>query len=218
MRASVETLLSTVMKDLSHVGKESDDMLSPHPKSSAGSTLSGFDTPLLRWEAFSKLVRSVLLPMADVGVVHADIRLDPMEWSLCNMIVDERAHPSGEFRLIDLESLVVFRYARSRGVSQEYAISINHFGDSSSAHEFVFWQILWVAYVWCPMTSSDNLRTSWGFVYSFLKSDDEQFREFRNWIQGNFPDGVTRLQINQKLAKEDCVIEDTLEIFRTMFQ
>jgi hypothetical protein len=163
-------LLITVMK---HVYPRQETI-------QAARSCSGWGGPNC-WKSFTELVTSVLLPMAKVGVVHNDIRFDPLKWRLCNIIVDGEDETS-EFRLIDFESLVILGRAKSYHVSQNHAVSVKKFREAS-AHEFVFWQILWVAYLWCPMTKEENLETASCFVSRYAPGE-AKFRDFDQWIDG----------------------------------
>jgi hypothetical protein len=165
----------TLMKMLSSWDNE------PQRNSCAPST---FASPLLCWEAFIKLVRSVLLPLANIDVVHTDIRFDPRKKCFCNIVVDAEASQPREFRLIDFESLVILRQM-DRIELQDYAISLGHFRGHCSPHEFVFWQVLWMAYVWCPMTTSDTLVIAEDFVDHFFstKRDMESLQNGLRTIQ-----------------------------------
>jgi hypothetical protein len=106
-----------------------------------------FGTRFERWQAFSRLVQKVLLPMADENVVHTDVRFSPKDWKICNVLSFwDVTLNSREFALIDFESLVV--YNEGGDEKQEYAISLGHLGSSGTAYLFLFWQVLWVAYGW----------------------------------------------------------------------
>jgi hypothetical protein len=154
------------------------------------------------------------MPLASIGVVHTDIRFDPEQWSLRNIVLDQR-DGSMEFRMIDFESLVILNAALT--APQSYAISVNHLCRASTAHDFLFWQVLWVAYVWCPTTRSDNLVNAKTFVFNYLKIDEGEFDHFNHWIEGTLSDQLGRLVANRNDVKDDGVIEDTLEIFCAAF-
>jgi hypothetical protein len=174
--------------------------------------LGGADRPLLDWAAFSKLVRSVLLPMASVGVVHADIRFDRKTWRFCNILVDEKADQSSELRIIDFESLVVLRGASAAHVLQEYAISVPFFC-TESAYTFVLWLVLWVAYVLCPTTTRRNLVPAGVFVAKFSQSAGGRFCEFNDWIGGR----LGKLPAYRETTQNSNVIMRTLEVFDRVF-
>jgi hypothetical protein len=174
---------------------------------------SPFDTPLLCWEAFSKLVKCVLLPLANIGIVHTDIRFDPRKESVCNIVVD--AGLPSELRMIDFESLVILNDVK-KYESQDYAISLGHLRASYSPEAFVFWQVLWMAYVWCPNTAPDSLVIAWDFVDLFF-SDQAEFGKFTKWIEDNSKDGLRRINNTSTKQKDSRVILDTLAIFREVF-
>jgi hypothetical protein len=172
-----------------------------------------FDTPLLCWEAFGKFVKGVLLPLANIGVVHTDIRFDPGTESFCNIIVD--AGLPSELRMIDFESLVILDDV-DKNTWQNYAISLGHLRDSYSPEEFVFWQVLWMAYVWCPSTGPDSLVFAMDFVDLFF-SEQSEFGKFTKWIEDNSKDGLCRINDTSSKQRDSRVILDTLEIFREAF-
>jgi hypothetical protein len=192
----------TVMKMVSHLDNSQRN-------SSVVCAPSVFDTPLLRWEAFKRLTISTLLPMADVGVVHNDIRYDPEKLCFCNIIADSKA----EFRLIDFESLVILSNGSSDLPLQKYAISLRllRFG---SAHEFVLWQVLWVSYVWYPRKDSDVTLTAVKFVLRLLK---QRHRGFGHWIEANSSNGLSTISGNLKRTTKEGVLK-TLDIISEAFR
>jgi hypothetical protein len=184
---------------------------------SAASLPSVFGTTLLLWEAFSKLVKRVLLPMASIGVVHTDIRLDPHKQCVCNILADTEAGQPSELRVIDFESLVILDEMRGH-LMQDYAISLGHVRYSSSPVEFVFWQVLWMAYVWCPIATPDKLVTAEllveGFRYRYRES---QVKDFTQWIEGKSKKGLDWIIATCRGEKDVHVVEDALAFFRDAF-
>jgi hypothetical protein len=69
-------------------------------------------------------------------------------------------------------------------------------------------QVLWVAYLWCPTTSPDTLVTAGTFITKNMKSEGE-FDHFNRWIEDTVSRGLQRLATN---AKDERVIEGMLEI------
>jgi hypothetical protein len=153
-----------VMKDLSPSGEDPP--------------FDGFENPHARWEAFSRLVKNILFPMACVGVVHTDIRFDPANGRICNVLPtrNENGTPC-ELSPIDFESLAI--YADVPGNMQKYAISIGHLDNfSEPAHMFLFWQIVWVAYgFWTESEGAATLQEAY-FLVKCLFSKDERFVRF----------------------------------------
>jgi hypothetical protein len=118
-----------VMKDLSFSGRDA--------------LFNGFETSLARWEAFSRLARQTLVPMACNGIVHTDIRFDPATLRIHNVIpVTNEAGKPSEMCLVDFESLVEYKSAKME--MQQYAISLAHVKETQ-IHMFLFWQLVWVA-------------------------------------------------------------------------
>jgi hypothetical protein len=157
--------LVTVMTDLS-----SDGLLA-----NKASTVSpdAFDSPPILWVAFSDLARKLLLPMAKMDVVHLDIRFDPKSWSLCNILCVKNSKGQIELRLIDYESLVLCNAGNENHTWQKYAIPIDCLGADgpSGGLTFLFWQVLWVAYVCCPATRRENLVEARDFVQKLFVVD-----------------------------------------------
>jgi hypothetical protein len=100
------------------------------------------------WKAFCFLVRNVLL--ANVGVVHNDIRCvsdSRSKYDVYNILGKRGLGRVVELKLIDYESLVVFATSSPRIPYQSHAASVESFGRSRLAYEFLFWQLLLMAYV-----------------------------------------------------------------------
>jgi hypothetical protein len=92
------------------------------------------------WEGFSNLVTNVLLPLASMGIVHADIRpgFDETSNILCKF--DEEG---ASLKLIDYESLVkISTFVAPR--KGNYIKLVPNW----TATTFVWWQCLAVAYAW----------------------------------------------------------------------
>jgi hypothetical protein len=115
------------------------------------------------WAAFAKLVKNVLLPTADIHIVHTDIRFSPDKNTTYNILGSRNGDGSIDLRLIDFESLVVYGPNTRRYPEHTYAISMDHFS-TRSAHEFLFWQVLWMAYAWCPRQAHEDTVTASDFV------------------------------------------------------
>jgi hypothetical protein len=119
------------------------------------------------WSAFCGLVNSLLLPLADVNVIHLDIRSN--EKHTYNILVDENPTGSGNpndaivLHLIDFDSLVVG--TSTSGTQQDQAIfweSIKKFGAKgtwNSAHRYLLWQVLWIAYTWLPLSPMESKKS-----------------------------------------------------------
>jgi hypothetical protein len=196
----------TVMNMVSRLVDESQ-------RSSSAVHLTGsFHTPLLRWEAFRRMAKNTLLPLAELGVVHNDIRYDPEMLCFSNIIVDTNE----EFRMIDFESLVMLDDENDDESPdppmQEYAISLRQCF-FKSAYEFVFWQVLWVAYAWYPGLQSDVMVTSSEFVWRF---SSRRLDEFGNWIEVNSKNGLSKIYGKLGATTKEGV-EETLDIFSEVF-
>jgi hypothetical protein len=107
------------------------------------------------------------MPTANWNIVHTDVRSDPYDWSICNVLSywDEE-RKSYELALIDFESLIACGSAQNE--RQTYAISVRHMGYRGNPHLFVSWQVLWMAYGWWE--TSDKIEAPL-FVLNFFNRD-----------------------------------------------
>jgi hypothetical protein len=168
-----------------------------------------FDTHRRCWEAFRRLTISTLLPMADIGVVHNDIRYDPETLCFSNIILDDNE----EFRMIDFESLVILSNEASDLPLQDHAISLMH-RLFRSAHEFVLWQVLWAAYVWYPRSQSEAITTALEFVEEF---SSQRLRGFTDWIQNYSQNGLDTIYRNLT-GTTKAGVEQPLDIISGVFE
>jgi hypothetical protein len=168
----------------------------------------GVSNEPLEWAAFSKLARSVLLPMAKVGVVHTDIRFDPAKGRFGNLMVDQKDQ-SRELRLIDFESLVILGGIDGEQITQDYAISVPSL-IGMSAYTFVHWQVLWVAYVLCPHTP---LVTTGVFTSDYSTSMQGGFAQFNQWIGSE----IQEIPALLNTVRSRKVVESTLGVFDRRF-
>jgi hypothetical protein len=109
------------------------------------------------WDGFQDLVENALLPMAELGIVHADIRpgYDITSNILCKLETSkDTGVKKATMKLIDFESLVHFKrwypgYLDGRYVRKE---------DGWDATTYVWWQCMAVAYAWKETLNADSLR------------------------------------------------------------
>jgi hypothetical protein len=128
------------------------------------------------WKAFSDLVKKVLLPMANLNVIHADIRPG---WKQTSNILCQ-CHPNNasiELRLIDLESLMKF----SRMSTGDGRCMTTSLDEIKSAHQFLWWQVMHVAYIWYEQLVNDDPETLLveTFVQKLFCRRDSSFKSFR---------------------------------------
>jgi hypothetical protein len=97
------------------------------------------------WEGFEKLVKNVLLPMARMGIIHADIRPGYDETSnvLCTVEGEGTAQAKASLKLIDYESVVAISTWRAPANGSYIENQLNW-----SATTFVWWQCLAIAHAW----------------------------------------------------------------------
>merc|ERR1711971_767803 len=98
------------------------------------------------WKLFSVLCKNVLLPLADIGIVHQDLR-PGYDCTYNVMIGTTQKDATTKMRLIDYESLCsVSDYSRphvkGRGIDYRYPSNPNF------AHDFLFEQCVGIAYAW----------------------------------------------------------------------
>jgi hypothetical protein len=114
------------------------------------------------WDAFSVLVKKVLIPLAENDVIHVDIR-PGFEWT-ANLLF----HPKDfKMLLIDADSLVLFEVWKelSKQVKGSKLITaLPGSGKPKSALEFVLWQVIYVAETWMSQTRSHAASTRRIFV------------------------------------------------------
>jgi hypothetical protein len=142
------------------------------------------------WKAFDVLVQSVLLPLANAGIVHNDIRCVPdgsSKYNICNVLAKRKSDGVLELKLIDYDSLVMVKHVDDSIPIQPHAVSICSFrGPFLSAHEFVFWQVLWMAYVlWLPMDGGSKPAIEGIhilFDHLFRGADDICLKGFKDWL------------------------------------
>jgi hypothetical protein len=137
------------------------------------------DSRLHLWNAFATLVKNVLIPMASLDIIHTDIRFDPNSLCVYNILGTRNWWGGTELWLIDFESLLDCTTHTRRTEPQDYAISMTHFfvDPRDLAWSFLFWQVLWAAYVWSP-TRCEPLCNAWTFVQTFLLHK-ESFQPFK---------------------------------------
>jgi hypothetical protein len=154
------------------------------------------------WGGFSKLVKDVLLPMAEfAGVIHADIR--PGYDLTCNIFVDESTG-GATLKLIDYESFVLY--------SQWYAPAANYLRREykRDAVTFIWWQCVSVAYFWSEKLDVDS-RT---------KDDKFELDLMERMLQYNVvgPEWLMKLreQAKRKVSKEE--VESVLVVLADLFK
>jgi hypothetical protein len=145
------------------------------------------------WIAFQNLLKDFLIPMACLGIVHTDIRFNPTTKNrvMCNLL---HCRLTKRLALIDFESLAVFK-ERSDIKGQNYAISVVDIGNANSPFLFVFWQVLWAAYVW----TSDQVQEL-VFAGDFVRA---LFSKSNDASQSNL--SVFKERIGNLNTLEDCL-------------
>jgi hypothetical protein len=129
-------------------------------------------TPSVRWKAFRRLVETVFCPMAELDIVHADIRFDPTSKKMCNIVYFEE-NSTIEMAFIDFESLTV--YPEGTHFEHMYAIAHEDVPLDRTAFKFLFFQVLWSAYVWTKDLMEET-------AASFAESICTDFHSLRNYL------------------------------------
>ncbi len=133
--------LITIMRDLSN---DYEDLI---PKNNARKGL---------WVAFEELVMRVLLPLADMSVIHPDIRPG---WDFtANILYIKKgegrdACDMPAMQLIDFDSLVVFSDWSSPTVNFKYIDPEANW----TSYTFLWWQCLAVAYAWSNQIDQEDM-------------------------------------------------------------
>jgi hypothetical protein len=169
LKAVVETDagMVTVMKDLSKQGYE---MLQPRLHRDHLSVL---------WIAFEELVEKVLLPFANLGIIHPDIRpgYDITSNILCKVEGNQGRIECATMQLIDYESLVQCNAWSDPPNGDDRYISREVEWDAVT---FVWWQCLGVAYSWKERIIAKQLRQK-GMTY--LKGLVRKREEGPEWLR-----------------------------------
>jgi hypothetical protein len=143
------------------------------------------------WSAFCLLVNSLLLPMANVNVIHLDIRSTA---TFTYNIMVCASNDVVELRLIDYDSLVFCD--STSGTKQEDAVYWRDLDDAvvtvkgiskKSAHRYLLWQVLWIVFRWhTPPSASAVLGslaekpTASNFLISLFK--ENYYMDFKKWL------------------------------------
>jgi hypothetical protein len=110
------------------------------------------------WAGFQDLVERVLLPLAELGIIHADIRpgSDKTSNILCKFETDEGGLAKATLKLIDYESLVDYTSWKSHNLDGRYMQKDQDW----DATTYLWWQCMAVAYTWKESLNSDSLQTN----------------------------------------------------------
>lgn len=95
----------------------------------------------LLWEGFADLVRAVLLPLAQCGVVHSDIRPG---FNVTSNIMCKLVGNKFQMELIDFESLVRLKNWTAPPIHRGYIQKTSEW----NANTFVWWQCVATAFAW----------------------------------------------------------------------
>jgi hypothetical protein len=153
---------------------------------------TGFPTEYDRWLAFRELTQEVLIPLADVGIIHCDIRFDPNSGNICNVVsyehtVQDAGPRCRKLMVIDFESLIEYISATNETVEEYCAISPKEVEGKGgrSTYAFLFWQVLWVAYGWWSQMEKVKLATSNAFLIDFFSPEGPPLTTFTEMLGAN---------------------------------
>jgi hypothetical protein len=109
------------------------------------------------WCSFRQFVEFVLLPLADIGVIHPDLR--PGYGSTSNLLYNKN---TGEIRMIDLDTLVSEHNYKRDYNSDKRIISFHrrfypHHREISSAMDFLFGQVVVITESWLKKVPDSEL-------------------------------------------------------------
>lgn len=107
------------------------------------------------WNGFQDLVVRVLLPLARLQIVHAGIcpGFDETSSILCKFRMENGKIIQAFLKLINLESLVKFKFFRSTDLDRRY-IEKEVGWDATT---YLWWQCMAVAYVWKESLNTESL-------------------------------------------------------------
>lgn len=102
------------------------------------------------WSAMTEMAERVLLPMAQLGIVHADIRFG---WDRTYNLVSLQTHSGVTLQIIDLESLTgaVIDYPTVAGsftITDDMSVDHEEQSSQATALLYAWWQIVLAAVVW----------------------------------------------------------------------
>jgi hypothetical protein len=166
------------------------------------------------WEGYCSLVDKALLPLANLGLVHNDIRCAPhrdSRYSIYNILGKWNCREKIDLGLIDYESITLAVSPLGMLRDHEYAVSTNNFPDRfRSAHKILFWQVLWMCFKLSP-TEEGNEKSdinTFGFVPNFPV--DARLQDFTKLIEPAMPELRRHLNYFQALQKSmaDAVLEE----------
>jgi hypothetical protein len=153
--------------------------LEPPPLNDDRFRFTGFSSPHDCWNAFCELVKEVLLPMANGGIVHVDVRFHPLTRDIRNVVSYDTGLGSRKLMVIDFESLLCYKINAKKSTEQTYAISPKQIAEAKgSIHAFLFWQVLWVAYGWWSKMTDVDLVISSDFFVDFFSPDGPPLASF----------------------------------------
>jgi hypothetical protein len=99
------------------------------------------------WDAFKELVTGTLIPLAEMDIVHSDLR--PGFDFTSNLLY---ARHAGEMRMVDLDSLIAYRTWRSGGLGKRYMAKKKRRSDASpkrdTALEYLFLKVVSLTDSW----------------------------------------------------------------------
>jgi hypothetical protein len=147
-----------------------------------------------------------------LNVVHLDIRSDN-EFTY-NILVHED-ETKIELCLIDFDSVVLSSAANfvARNSAAIWFNQLGFNGKEVTAYQYLFWQVLWIAYRWHPFPESNNITTAQDFV-SFLLKDDK-FVEFKVWLGSKNTETLTSLKYFAKISRKD--IQNAFKFLKKLF-
>ncbi len=107
------------------------------------------------WGGFQELVERVLLPMAEIGVVHADVRpgYDITSNVLCKLHRGKGGVQKATMKLIDFESLVRYQQWNMVDMNGRYTEQDPEW----DATTYVWWQCMAVAFAWKEALNVNSL-------------------------------------------------------------
>jgi hypothetical protein len=183
----------TVMKDLTLGGytDSGDDSIIPfgpleHGKIRQENKLSNL------WSAFGSLLENILHPMAEQGIAHLDIR--PCKDETYNILI-RSVGDIMELRLVDYESVARIPITFTPAKNNHPAIHPQDLPYDSKAFDYLWWQTLWIAFVW---QSRNPLQDSTEFVKSLFTVNGSPVNvSFQRFVSSDAWDSLSSMRNGQ---------------------
>jgi hypothetical protein len=132
------------------------------------------------WPVFARLVNNVLCPLAILDIIHADLRFDPINKNMCNILYYIENNTT-EMGLIDFESLLFDPDCNFPRIKEHFAVTKTSVREAASTFKYLFWQVLWAAFVWVRRYDKGIFETVDAIV--FVQESDDNFEVLSTYLK-----------------------------------